>query len=478
MKDLMLRAIDLAQKRGASYADARVVTRVEESITTKNGLVDHLSLEESGGFGVRVLANGAWGFASSREVTAAEIDRVTALALEIAKASALVKTGPVNLGSPVRSQGTYTTPFEIDPFSISAEEKLALLLQADANMRPVEAVRVRQGQLVSQREHKLFANSEGAFTDQTIYEMGGSISALAIGGGEIQRRSYPDGRYQVTGGWEAILKWDIPGNAERIASEAAQLLTADPCPRNIVTNLVIGGAQLALQVHESCGHPVELDRVLGTEISMAGASFLTTEKLGNFRYGSKVVNLTADAVRPLGLGTFGWDDEGIPAQTTPLVREGMFVGYLTSRETAATLGQESNGAMRASGWNRAPIIRMTNISLEPGTWAFDDLIADTDEGIYVENNRSWSIDDLRYNFQFGTEIGYEIKNGKLGRMLRNCTYTGITPEFWNSCDAVGNADHWIMWGTPNCGKGEPGQTAHTGHGAAPTRFRNVRMGVV
>jgi len=308
--------------------------------------------------------------------------------------------------------------------------------------------------------------------------MGGNINALAIGGGEIQRRSYPDTRYQVTGGWEAILKWDIPGNAERIAAEAAQLLTADPCPRNIVTNLVIGGAQLALQVHESCGHPVELDRALGTEISMAGASFLTTEKLGNFRYGSKVVNLTADAVRPLGLGTFGWDDEGIPAQTTPLVREGMFVGYLTSRETAATLGQESNGAMRASGWNRAPIIRMTNISLEPGTWAFDDLIADTGEGIYVENNRSWSIDDLRYNFQFGTEIGYEIKNGKLGRMLRNCTYTGITPEFWNSCDAVGNADHWIMWGTPNCGKGEPGQTAHTGHGAAPTRFRNVRMGVV
>jgi TldD protein len=478
MKDLMMRAVDLTQQRGAQYADVRVVTNTSQAVLTKNGTVDKLSLQETRGFGIRVLVNGAWGFASSRDLSADEIDRVTKLAFQIAEASALVSAGAVDLGPPVKSQGTYTTPFEIDPFSISADQKISLLLEADEIMGRVKDVRVRQGQLVSIRENKLFANTEGAFTDQTIYEVGTNINVTAVGNGEVQRRSYPDIRYQSTGGWEVALGCDLPGNAERIASEASQLLTADPCPQNITTNLILGGSQLALQVHESCGHPIELDRVFGMEISMAGASFLTTEKKGTFQYGSEVVNLTADAVRPNGLGTFGWDDEGVPAQTTSIVRDGIFLDYLTSRETASMLGQTSNGTMRASGWNRAPIVRMTNISLEPGTWTFDDLIADTEDGIYMETNRSWSIDDLRYNFQFGTEIGYEIKNGKLGRMLRNCTYTGITPEFWNSCDAICNEDHWKMWGTPNCGKGEPGQVAHTGHGTAPTRFRNIKVGVV
>jgi TldD protein len=215
--------------------------------------------------------------------------------------------------------------------------------------------------------------------------------------------------------------------------------------------------------------------VFGAEASYAGTSFLTTDKLGTFRYGSPVVNLIADSITPGGLGTFGWDDEGVPAQSTPIVRQGVFVGYLMSRETARELGKTSNGCMRASGWNRIPLIRMVNVSLEPGTWELDNLIADTDEGIYMDMNRSWSIDDRRLNFQFGTEVAYEIKGGKLGRLLKNAIYTGITPEFWGSCDAVCNRDHWVVWGTPNCGKGQPGQVAHTGHGAAPARFRNVQV---
>ncbi|HZU86705.1 MAG TPA: TldD/PmbA family protein, partial [Anaerolineaceae bacterium] len=266
--------------------------------------------------------------------------------------------------------------------------------------------------------------------------------------------------------------------ATRVAEEAAALLTAAPCPAEINTTIILGGDQLALQIHESCGHATELDRVYGSEAAYAGTSFLTTEKLGNFHYGSPVVNLTADSIRPLGLGTFGWDDEGIAAQSTPLVKDGLFVNYLMSRETASRLGRVSNGCMRASEWNRLPIIRMTNISIEPGTWELEDLIADTDDGIYMETNRSWSIDDRRYNFQFGTELGYEIKNGKRTRMLRNPTYTSVTPEFWNSCDAVCNEKHWRMYGTPNCGKGQPSQVAHTGHGAAPARFRNIRVGVL
>src|ERR671933_47747 len=479
--DLMMRAIDTARQRGAQYADVRVVHSVAELIAVNNGVIETLTTTESVGFGVHVLANNAWGFASSRDLTAAEADRVTDLAFQIAQASALVANAtPVELGPPVTSRGSYTTPIRVDPFSISSEEKVALLLQADAGMSKPAGITVRRGNLVAIRERKLFANTEGAQTDQTIYEVGGGLVATAVGGGEVQTRSYPNsfGRQQVTAGWETVQSWDLPGNAERIATEAVQLLTADPCPRDLRTTVILDGSQVALQVHESCGHPIELDRVFGTEAAYAGTSFLTPDKLGAFRYGSEYVNLTAEAVRPYGLGTFGWDDEGVPAQSTPIVRDGVFVGYLMSRETAPRLGLVSNGCMRASGWNRIPLIRMTNVSLEPGTWALDDLIAATDSGIYMLTNRSWSIDDRRYNFQFGTEMGYEIKRGKLGRMLRNCTYTGITPEFWNSCDAVCSADEWVMWGTPNCGKGQPGQVAHTGHGAAPARFRNVRVGVV
>jgi TldD protein len=477
---LLNRALDLATLRGARYADARLIHNCTQSIAVKDGLVDTLAFSESTGFGVRVLVGDAWGFASSQDVTPSEIDRVADLAIQIARASADVPGEPVVLGPPVTSQGAYRTPLQIDPFGVPLEDKINLLLQADAEMNQVTGLRTRRGNLTFIREEKRFVNSEGAHTQQTIFEAGGGIQAVAVGNGEVQSRSFPSsfGRQQVTAGWEAVLDWDLPGNAGRVASEAVALLTADPCPSGMTTTLILAGDQVALQVHESCGHPIELDRVFGSEAAYAGTSFLTPEKLNSFQYGSEIVNLTAESLRPLGLGTFGWDDEGVPAQTTPIVKDGRFVGYLMSRETASRLGLTSNGCMRASGWNRIPIIRMTNVSLEAGDWTLEDMIASTDQGVYMETNRSWSIDDKRYNFQFGTEIGYEIKNGKLGRMLRNPTYTGITPQFWNSCDAIADASHWKMYGTPNCGKGQPGQIAHTGHGAAPARFRNVQVGVL
>ncbi|MFP3869401.1 MAG: TldD/PmbA family protein [Syntrophobacteria bacterium] len=479
MKTLTDRALNLVQMAGARYADIRVVENATQSIHVKNGVVQALNFSESAGFGVRVLVSGAWGFASSRQVTPEEIARVGMQALEIARASARVPGEKVDLGPPVTSQGSYQTAVNLDPFSVSLEEKLGVLMAADNEMARAKGVQVRQGNLIAVREKKWFANTEGAFTEQTIIETGGGIAATAVGESEVQTRSYPNsfGRQQVTAGWEAVDAWDLPGNGERIANEAAALLTAAPCPTDITTTVILGGDQLGLQIHESCGHPIELDRVLGSEAAYAGTSFLTPEKLDRFRYGSELVNITADSLRPQGLGTFGWDDEGVPAQSTPIVRNGIFTGYLMSRETASKLGRSSNGCMRASGWNRIPLVRMTNVSLEPGQWDLEGLIADTDEGIYMMTNRSWSIDDRRYNFQFGTEIGYEIKRGKLGRILRNCTYTGLTPAFWNGCDAVCNEKHWQMWGTPNCGKGQPSQTIHTGHGTAPARFRNVRVGV-
>ncbi len=480
MDDLISRALDTAATRGAHYADVRLVNTSQERFVVRNGIVDTLSFDESLGIGVRVLVQGAWGFASSNIMSVIEADRVAATAVEVASASAQLSNGPVDLGPPVTSLGSYTTPVEIDPFTVSPEAKLSLLMEADEEMARVTGISVRQSNLTFIRERKTFANSEGAHVEQTIFEAGGGIQATAVGKGEIQRRSYPQsmGRQQGCAGWEYVRDMGMAQNAQRTAAEAVFLLTADPCPSDTTTTVIIGGSQLGLQIHESCGHAIELDRVMGSEAAYAGTSFLTPDKLHNFQYGSDQINITADSVRVPGLGSFGWDDEGVPAKSTAIVQEGRFVGYLMSRETASSLGMTSNGTMRAASWNRIPLIRMTNVSLEPGSWDLDALIADTDDGILMDTNRSWSIDDRRYNFQFGTEVGYEIKKGKLGRLLRNCTYTGITPEFWNSCDAVCSAKHWTMWGTPNCGKGQPGQLGHTGHGAAPARFRNVRVGVL
>lgn len=479
MKELIDRALDHASAQRATYADIRIVRQETQFVLVKNGTVEQVSLGDEIGFGVRALVDGAWGFASSHRLSASEVDAVTDQAVRLAKASARVHQRPVRLGEPVRSRGTYKTPLAIDPFQVPLEEKISLLLAADEAMRRRPQISVASGNLVCIRDHKTFGNTEGAYTEQELVQTGAGISATATGEGEVQRRSYPNsgGRNQVCEGYEFVLRQDLPGNAQRVAEEAAMLLTAKQCPTG-ATTIILDGSQIALQVHESCGHPIELDRVFGAEAAFAGTSFLTTDKLGSFMYGSDMVNMTADATLPGALGTFGWDDEGVPAQRINVVRHGRFVGYLTDRESAAKLELPgSMGAARASGWNRIPLVRMTNVSLEPGTWTLDALMADTNDGIYMETNRSWSIDDRRLNFQFGTELAYEIKSGKRGAPLKNATYTGITPAFWRSCDAVCNADHWIAWGTPNCGKGQPSQTMHTGHGAAPARFRNVRVGV-
>jgi len=486
MRDYTERALDVAQSEGATYADIRIVRRENQNIAVKNGIVQTLSLDDNFGFGVRVIANGAWGFASSNRLNEEEIDRIAAQAVVIANASSLTKEDDVHIGPSEVHVDTYKTPMEIDPFAVSLEDKIDVLMAADKEARAVKGLALAQGTMGFLRETKTFASSEGSFIEQTLVESGLGITVRAIAEGEMQQRSYPNsfGRHQGTAGYEFIKKWDLPGNARQAAEEAVALLSAPQCPSK-TTTLILDGPQLALQVHESCGHPIELDRVYGTEAAYAGTSFLTPDKFGNFRYGSDVVNIVADAVTPTGLGSYGYDDEGVPGQTTDIVKNGMFVGYLTSRETASQLRkthpnapERSNGTMRADGWNRVPIIRMNNVSLMPGEPTLDELIADTDDGIYMLTNKSWSIDDKRLNFQFGTELAYEIKRGKLGQMVKNATYTGITPQFWGGCDAVCNADYWNTWGTPNCGKGQPGQVAHTGHGTAPARFRNVQVGLM
>jgi TldD protein len=479
MKDLIQNILDLAKLKKVDYADIRVVRRQNEEIGVKNGKVEALIHDSDFGFGIRVLFRGAWGFASSSKVTKTEMETVFRKALKIAKASSKAKGKDLFFASPIPAVDRYQTPISVNPFDVSMETKLGLLFKADEITRRNKKVRISEAFMGSHKTEKTFASTQDSYIEQEIVECGAGISATAIAGGEVQVRSYPNsfGGNFASKGFEWVEQLALPDHAERVAEEAGQLLSAKTCPSK-VTTLILDSSQLALQIHESIGHPIELDRVLGTEASYAGTSFLNPGMVGHFKYGSEVINVVADATFPGGLGTFGYDDEGVRAQRVPIISQGILVNLLTSRETAHHLGKESNGTMRADGWNRIPLIRMTNINLEPGEWTLEQMISDTDEGLFLTTNRSWSIDDKRINFQFGTEIGWEIKKGKLGEMVKNPTYTGITPQFWNSCDAIANRNHWQMWGTPNCGKGEPGQVAHVGHGTAPARFRNVQVGVM
>lgn len=466
------------KRKGVQYADVRLVRRIHQGLSVKNGEIERsLSVEEQG-FGVRVIADGAWGFAASSRPTKAELKKAADEALRIAKASARAGRGRVVLAEVEPAIATYRTLIQKDPFQVLLEAKLDLLFKATEVLQRDPRMKVAEASLNFFKTWKSFVSTEGAEIEQEITESGGGISATAVDDASAQTRSYPGshGGDFATKGYEFIEAMDLVGNAERVREEAVHLLSAEDCPSG-ETTIILDGPQLALQVHESCGHAIELDRVLGMEMSYAGGSFLDLEKRGNFRYGSPLVNITADATVEGGLGTFGFDDEGVPAHRTEIVKDGIFVDYLKSRETASVLGERSNGCMRADGWNRIPLIRMINVNLEPREGTLEQLIADTDDGLFISTNKSWSIDQMRLNFQFGCELAREIKHGKLGRICKNPIYTGITPRFWGSLDAICGTSEWHIWGVPNCGKGEPPQTARVGHGTAPARFRGVQVGV-
>jgi len=475
MRKILKNILDWLELK-VSYADLRFVQTEKENIEVENGILSSYNVLTNRGVGIRVLADGAWGFAASNNLDKISLQETAAKALDIARASALTKKEDVRLAHEDRHIDTYITPIIKNPFQVSPSEKIDLLVKA-TKMMLKDKVKKSEGSFSFYKIHKIFVSTEGSEIEQTMFESGGGITAYAIGEGDFQKRSYPSsfGGDYATRGYEFIEEMNLLENTERVTQEANQLLVAPPVPEGIM-DIVLGGSQLALQVHESCGHPVELDRVLGKEISYAGGSFLTLDKLNNFTYGSPEVTIVADATVPGGLGTFGYDDEGVLACKSFLVNKGKFVGYLTSREDAFKLGLPSNGAARAENWNRIPLVRMTNINLLPGNLELDKLIGDIKEGLYLDYNKSWSIDDKRINFQFGTEIAREIKNGKLGKIYKNAVYQGITPEFWKSCDGISSEKYWHVWGVPNCGKGQPDQGMHVAHGTSPARFRKVKVG--
>ncbi len=478
MRDLARHAIQVALDRGATYTDVRVVRTEVQSLAVKNGEPEAITTQDDLGMGVRVLVDKTWGFAGSSRLEPAEATRTAEVAVAIARASATLRQRPVELAPVEAVRATWRTPVQRDPWEVPLEEKIRVLVGATTTMAKVRGIRVASGSMDFWRTTKLFASSEGAEIEQVIIESGGGIGAVAVGDGEVQRRSYPaSSRGQFgTGGYELVTGLDLPGHAQQTAEEAAQLLRAPLCP-TMTTDLILDSDQVMLQIHESIGHAVEFDRILGTEAAYAGTSWVTVPSIGSLRYGSEKLNIIADATLPGGLATFGYDDEGVPAQRATIVDHGILMGVLTSRETASVLGQQSNGTARAMAWNRIPLIRMTNIGLLPGEGTLADMIAETREGIFMSTNKSWSIDDRRLNFQFGCEIAWEIKSGKRGRVLKQPTYSGMTPQFWGSLDWVAGPSEWTIRGTPNCGKGQPSQIGHTGHPTAPCRFRGVQVGV-
>jgi TldD protein len=475
MFDPAVAAVEGALAAGAEYADARVMVSRRQHLEALNQTIESLEQSESAGVGVRALIGSSWGFFATADAEGARQAGESAAA--IARASSTVPGPPLALADVPVAEASYETPHDEDPFAVSLAEKADLIVGVTKTMQAVDGVALARAFLTAWDTEKYFISSQGHRISQHLVECGGGMDATAVGEAETQRRSYPQsfGQYQA-GGYEVIRRFDLPGHAERVASEAVALLTAPECPE-ATTDLVLESSQLALQIHESVGHAIELDRILGWEAAFAGTSFLELPRLGSLVYGSPLMNITADATLQGALGTFGYDDEGTPAQRVDIVKDGRWVGVLSGRDSAGLAGLPPGGMVRGDGYNRLPMVRMTNVGLLPGESSLDEIIAATDDGILMATNRSWSIDDKRLNFQFGCEIAWEIRNGTLGRMLKNPTYTGITPEFWGSLDMLAGGAEWIHWGVPNCGKGQPMQTARTGHSAAPARFRGVRVGV-
>ena len=479
MFDLAAAAVEAALAAGARYADARVMLMRTESIAARNGVIERLRQNETAGVGVRALIGSSWGFQATPDLSDAAARAAGEQAAAIGRASALVPGPAIDLATSEPVEAHWSSTFEEHPLDdVSVTERADLLVGVTTTINRA-GVRLAAASSMVWDTEKWFVSSEGHRISQHIVECGALMDATAVGDGETQRRSYPGFRGQYgTAGWELVRAADFPTHAPRIADEAMALLRAPQCPQHDATTLILASDQMGLQIHESVGHAVELDRILGWEAAYAGTSWLDLAQLGQLRFGSELMNITADATLPGALGSFGFDDEGTPAKSVPIVTEGRWVGVLSGRDSAAFAGMsESGGMVRGDGFNRLPMVRMTNIGLLPGDSSLEEMIAETDDGIYMETNRSWSIDDKRLNFQFGCELGWEIKNGERHRMVRNPTYTGISPVFWGSMDRIGNESEWDFWGTPNCGKGQPGQVGHTGHPSVPARFQNVRVGV-
>lgn len=469
-------ALERASELGARYSDIRFVDGERRLVSVKNGKPEKVTHTSESGFGVRLLINNGWGFAGTYKISEDSVKEMVERAAKVARSSSRVSDRKIEL-TPVRTvEDTHESDVKIDPLEVPVEEILELLVDGDKSFRDnCPHAKTTNSRIHSRMEDKYLATSENSRIKQRIVFCGGMGQGYAVRNGQVQRRSWEIN--PQTRGFEYIKEFDVNEMAAKAGREAEELLSAEPCPEEVRKPLILDDPHLYLQIHETIGHGSELDRVLGTEVDLAGMSFLKPDKLGAFRYGSDQVNFTADPTIEHGLGSYGYDDEGVPAREVYLVKDGILCGYQSSRETAAQIGlEQSSSGMRAASPIDLPLVRMNNINLLPGDWKKDEIIEDTKDGILMRTTKMWSIDQRRLNFQFGTEIGWKVEDGELTEMIRDPTYTGISYEFWRKLDATAE-DDWTMYGTTGCGKGRPGQSMYVGHGAATTRIDDVRIGV-
>ncbi|MGH2491715.1 MAG: TldD/PmbA family protein [Candidatus Limnocylindria bacterium] len=465
--------VDSGTRRGATYADARRVEREYEAVSMRDGLVESVTRSGDRGIGFRVIHRGAWGFAATDRTDEASLRVTVDEAFARAAASATTRSAPVTLAPVTAQKGEYRTTLTRDPFAVPISERIALLRAADANLKGPHAVS-RRASVASYRTHKHLVTSEGTDVRQDILESGAGVAVTAVKAGAKPAQRY-DSRLVRQAGWEFIEHLDLVARAARYRDDVEAMVDA-PLANDRPTTLVFTPEFLALLVHESCGHPTEADRVLEHEVAFAGTTFMWPQDRGTLRYGSEHVSMTADATVPGGMGTFGWDDDGVPAMRTKLIDRGTFVGYLTSRETAAALGVPvAIGSARAEGWQHFPIVRMVNVSLDPGTQSYDALLQGVEDGLLLEAPASYSLDDKRQNFHFSTQSARVIRHGALEGYVRGVSFQSLTPAFWGRCDGV--ADDWELHGFLSCAKGEPLQLMRVGHGAAHARFRDVPIEV-
>ncbi|HMG18505.1 MAG TPA: TldD/PmbA family protein [Gemmatimonadales bacterium] len=485
IKDLCMRALNSAKGAGASYADVRVARARLQSINTREQQITNLSDGESFGFGIRVLAQGAWGFAASRDVTAAEVDRVARLAVAQAKANRRALLRPVKLApTPAVKDGRWRSPIETDPFDIAIEDKVALLLRANAEALKVAGARFVNSSLSFVRDQKTYASTDDIFTVQDVYRCFPQMTVTAVDSTRGLFETRNSAEVAPMGlGWEWVLKADLPGNAQRWAEEAVQKLTAKPVEAGRY-DLILEPHHLFLTIHESIAHPTELDRALAFEANYAGTSFAAPpdQVLGKLRYGPEFMNIQGDRSQVGSLSACGWDDDGVAPETYLIIRNGVMVDYQTTRDQVATLTPltgrtRSHGCSYAESWADVQFQRMPNVSLLPGErdLKLDDLIAATDNGIYIVGRGSYSIDQQRYNFQFGGQVFYEVKGGKITGMLKDVAYQARTPDFWNAMDMIGGKGSYQMNGTFTDGKGQPGQSNAVSHGTPPARFKGINV---
>lgn len=476
MFDFAKKAIEILQFKKVDFADIRIIDERRQTISVRNSAIGDLNDETSLGFGIRVLYKGGWGFASSNDMSYSSVEKTANLAFEIAKASSMVKREKVKFADEPAYKDFWQTPYLKDPFSVGLDKKLETLFKVDSILRKDKRIKSSYSMMRFIKTHKYYASTSGSLIEQVLLYSRAYYKATAANENEVQQRSYP-GEHSgaLSMGYELIENLNLIENAEKVREEALALLTAPQCPSEEM-DVILLGDQLALQIHESVGHATELDRVLGYEESYAGSSFATTEKLGKFRYASPIVNLVGDGTLSGGLATQGYDDDGVRSQRWYIVKDGILTGYATNREFAHKINMDrSFSCNRADSFSSIPIIRIPNLSLMPGSWEYEDIIKDTKKGIILDNNKSWSIDQKRLNFQFGCELGWLIENGKITKMVKNPVYQGITPVFWNSCDAIANHKYWKLYGVSNCGKGQPTQIASMCHGSSPARFRKVKV---